>query len=410
MGKRTANNKYKKYTKDELSNEIKRFVDEFEKVPTSKDFEKLEGYPSRKTFTNIFGNFNDAIRYAGFEPVGMNHRDNKIKYNKEYLLNKITENIDTYEKIPTMKDMTKFLGYEPKIYYYEIFGSWNNALQELNLPLNQISHYTDEFLESEFRRFISEYGRIPTFREFNNNEYPSFWCYQNRFGSWNNAVKAYGYNIQSDLYNFEVLKDQLLNFCRNIKLNEKRNIITISDIENCKEIASYSCFRKHLKNNGYSIKSFLNEYGFDMLDEGSGMNYTFKDGEKIRSQYEFYFSNYLRNNLSLKYNINYFRDVKYKLFIDNYNKNSNCDYVINLNNKILYIEIAGMLRDHKKHYLQNKSIKYKTRNNYRINLYNKETMLKNNNLNYYILFPSDLTNQYLDSIFNQYTNIIKDVI
>lgn len=400
MGKRAIKDKYIKYTKDELSSEIKRFVDEFDKIPIGKDFEKLKGYPSRKTFTNVFGNFNDAIRYAGFKPIGMNHRDNKIKYNKEFLLSKIKEYININKKVPTMKDMTIFLGYEPKIYYIEVFGSWNNALQELNLPLNQVSHYSDEFLESEFHRFVAEHGRIPTYMEFNNSEYPSFWCYQNRFESWNNAVKSYGYNIQSDIYNFEVMKEQLLKFCHKIKKNENRTIITISDIEKCDELPSYSCFRKHFKNNGYTIKSFLNEYGYDIPNEGSGMNYTFEDGEKVGSQYEFIFSNYLRKNLNLQYNVDYFRDVKYKTFIKEYNKNSNCDYVININNKILYIEIAGILRDYKNFYLQDKPIIYKTRENYRINLHNKEKALIINHLDYYILFPSDLTNEYLDSIFN----------
>ena len=45
-----------KFKKEFLINEIKRFVSEFNKIPTPKDFEKLEGYPSRKTFTNHFGN------------------------------------------------------------------------------------------------------------------------------------------------------------------------------------------------------------------------------------------------------------------------------------------------------------------------------------------------------------------
>jgi hypothetical protein len=398
MGKKSIKEKYKKFTKDELADEIKRFIKEFNRVPITKDFEKLNGYPSRKTFTNIFGNFNDAIKYAGFEPIGVNFRDNKIKYDKNYLLKKIYEYVDIFGKTPRMKDMTKFLGYEPKIYYLKVFGSWNNALTELGLPLNSVSSYSDEVLESEFKRFIQENGRVPTFREFNNNSYPSFWCYQNRFGSWNDAVKAYGYKVQSDIFNFEVLKTQLLDFCKAIKKKENRDIITVTEIQNYKEIPSYSCFCKHLKLNDYTIKSFLNENGFDIPKEGHGLNFTYLDGEKIKSQHELNFSNYLRNK-NLEYNLDYFRDVKYKNFTDNYKGNMNCDYVIKFNNEIIYIEIAGMLRDHKKSYLNNIPITSKSCEIYRQKLSKKEDMLKKQGIKYYILFPVDINEKFLNTIF-----------
>ena len=402
-----------KFKKEFLINEIKRFVSEFNKIPTPKDFEKLESYPSRKTFTNHFGNFNNVVIEAGFKPVYISlemKRERDLKtYTKDFLINEIHRFIKEFNRVPIAKDFDSNINYPSRDKYRKIFGNWSNALLEANLPLNHVFYYTDEFLESEFNRFVKENGRIPIFREFNNSEYPSFWCYQNRFGSWNNAVKAYGYEIQSDVYNFEVLKNKLLEFCYNIKNTENRNIITVSDIENCDELPSYSCYRKHLKNNGYSIRSFLNEYGFDIPKEGRGMNYTFEDGEKTSSQHEFNFSNYLRNNLNLQYNIDYFRDIKYKKFIKGYNKNSNCDYVINLNNKVLYIEIAGILRDYKNFYIQNIIINSKSREDYRINLYNKEKLLKDNCLNYHILFPFDLNEEYLDAIFNDFINI-KEVI
>ena len=50
--------------------------------------------------------------------------------------------------------------------------------------------------------------------------------------------------------------------------------------------------------------------------------------EKNKSQYELDFSLYLRNIVCLKYNINYYRDIKYKTFIKNYSKLMDCDYMI----------------------------------------------------------------------------------
>lgn len=402
MGKRKDNEIRKKYTKEEIINDIKRFVSEFGRVPTSKDFEKLEGYPSRKTITNIFGNFNDAIRASGFIPVGINFRDNKIKYNKEYLLNKISEYIDVYGKVPTLKNMSDFLGYECKIYYTKTFGSWNNALKELGLPLNSVSQYNDEYLKEAFRRFVSEHGRVPTWRDFNKNkDYPSFWCYQNRFGSWNNALRYYGYPTLEDVYNFEVISKNLLLLCNEIYSKEKRDIISVSDIESCEYLPRYCCLKRHFDKNNISIKEFLNKNGFDINECGIGMKHIFDDGELTQSKYEYNFSLYLRNVLNLKYNIDYFRNVKYKDFILNYNGYFNCDYLINYKNRKIYIEIAGMLNDYKMHYHENKTINAKRKELYRLNLMEKESMLKENNLDYFILFPEDININFLNVVFGK---------
>jgi len=220
-----------------LINEIKRFVKEFNKIPIQKDLENLNNYPSRKTFSNHFGNFNEAVRLAGFEPISLNEKEYAEKYkNKEYLSGIIYNYKNKYNKIPTLDELIKennnFHGI--KRLYELIYGGWNNALIELNLPLNSITQHTDEFLESEFHRFVSERGRIPTYIEFNNSEYPSFWCYQNRFGSWNKAVISYGYEpndinrkyilddgeICASSYEFDIstwLKSININYIRNVK-------------------------------------------------------------------------------------------------------------------------------------------------------------------------------------------------
>jgi len=197
----------KKYKKDFLIDEIKRFVNEFNRVPNMKDFENLEGYPARKTFTNHFGNYNDAIRLAGFEPVGKNLKEFDEKYrNKDYLTRIIQDYISKYDKTPTLREINKEVDFNLKNLYRDVFGSWNKALTYLGLKLNSVSRYEDSFLESEFHRFFKENGRIPIYAEFNNSEYPSFWCYQSRFGSWNKAVVAYGY-IPNDAHRKYELDD-----------------------------------------------------------------------------------------------------------------------------------------------------------------------------------------------------------
>lgn len=186
-----------KYKKNFLISEIQRFVEEFKRVPVQSDFEKLEGYPSRKTFTNHFGSFNKVIKLAGFEPLTESKVEIGVKYKspeyRQFLLNELKRYVKEFGHIPTTGDFENDDDFPNRNNYRHVFGNWNNALREAELPLNSVSQYEDSFLESEFRRFVKEHGRIPTYAEFNNSEYPSFWYYQHRFGSWNNAVIAYGY-------------------------------------------------------------------------------------------------------------------------------------------------------------------------------------------------------------------------
>lgn len=306
-----------KYKKEFLINEIKRFVKEFGRVPISKDFKKLDDYPSRKTFTNHFGNFNDVIRLAGFEPVGMSRRDNKIRYTKDFLLEQINNYIEQNNKTPTLANLTQYLGYEPTIYFNKVFDGYSNALKELGLPPNSVSHHEDTFLESEFHRFVKENGRTPTYIEFNNSKYPSFWCYQNRFGSWNKAVEHYGYEPND----------------RNRK-------------------------------------------------------YTLEDGEICASSYEFDISNWLKS-----INIIYERNIKYIDFIDNYKGKMDCDYKINYDGLIWYVEMAGFLSG-------TNFQKYSdAEKNYYFKLKYKRKLLKRQGVNYIIIEPCDLKTKTFEEIF-----------
>lgn len=118
------------------------------------------------------------------------------------------------------------------------------------------------------------------------------------------------------------------------------------------------------------------------------------------------FSKYLKDN-GFIYNKDYFRDVKYSNFINNYNGNMNCDYVIYIGNDVLYIEIAGIIADYKTWYYEDKIISNsKSKEKYRIKLKEKEQMLKTNNLRYFILFPCDLTKEnFTDIIYNQSSDL-----
>jgi hypothetical protein len=58
--------------------------------------------------------------------------------------------------------------------------------------------YTDEELLWYLVQFYEKYGRLPTYDDFtNNSKYPSYATYINRFGSWQNALKLVGLDVDS---------------------------------------------------------------------------------------------------------------------------------------------------------------------------------------------------------------------
>ena len=198
----------------------------------------------------------------------------------------------------------------------------------------------------------------------------------------------------------EVFDRQINDICIYLK-SKSRDFITTREINTLDFCSRYLTL-------DIACKKFYNEKLIDKLEklhihlgkQGQGLNYDFADGEHTTSQYEYLFSTYLRE-LGLKYNVDYFRDVKYSTFIADYNDNMNCDYVINYNSKEIYIEIAGIINEYKKWYYQNKIIdKSHHKEEYRLKLQKKENLMQLNNLEYYLLFPCDLTKKNLNDILN----------
>ena len=94
--------------------------------------------------------------------------------------------------------------------------------------------------------------------------------------------------------------------------------------------------------------------------------------------------------------------MDYSQFIDDYTDKMNCDYVIHINDKVIYVEIAGIIESYKEWFYNDRPIsRSKSKERYRLKLKHKEQMLKDNGLSYFILFPCDLTQE-------NFRNILED--
>ena len=217
--------------------------------------------------------------------------------------------------------------------------------------------------------------------------------------------------IQENMIDKQLSKDDFDNMINDIiyYLNDdNRDFITTREIDDNSHWATYGTLdRMSKKYYNTNLVNHLSVFGISFGKQGRGFNYDFNDGEHTTSQYEYLFSKYLKDN-GFEYNKSYFRDIKYRDFISDYNGIMNCDYVINIENGQLYIEIAGIIADYKTWYYQDKVItQSKSKEEYRLKLKEKEEMLQNSGLNYLILFPCDLTKENFEKILFNYNSDIK---
>lgn len=191
----------KTYSRDELIDMLQRFCNETGIIPNSLFMDKHNkeyGLPSRRTFVNKIGakSWKDVLLICGIDANKAKIHSMKEKPqhdDKDFLINLVHEYIDKYGVVPTLENLETNYGTSLSKYYGDYFGGWNNCLKELGLSLNSVQKYTDEELDNAFLGFVEEFGRVPSIRDFNNTGRPSFWCYQNRYGSWAETCIHYGF-------------------------------------------------------------------------------------------------------------------------------------------------------------------------------------------------------------------------
>jgi len=177
----------KKYTKPVLLDELCRAYNELGRVPTAADMKNSNGFISYTHYYACFGSFNNALIEAGLKTNLV------INYSEEFLLSELLRFYEENGRSPTTFDFGRDSGYPSCSPYFKKFGSWNAALALVNLDINSIKDYTNEFLLSELHRFVVEFNKVPFIDEMcPRNGYPSSASFIRRFGSWNNALIAAG--------------------------------------------------------------------------------------------------------------------------------------------------------------------------------------------------------------------------
>lgn len=149
--------------------------------PTNDELKEIKPYPGR-SWTNI--------------------RELLEEEQKKYLLEFIRYFYYKEERIPVQNDFNDNPKYPNYKVYEKVFCSWNKALTEAGLSTQHGGRKKDlrtneQLLEYPIK-FFEENGRAPTITDFvNNPRYPGYSTYIKRFGSWQDALKLVGLDLES---------------------------------------------------------------------------------------------------------------------------------------------------------------------------------------------------------------------
>ncbi|MFC4450194.1 homing endonuclease associated repeat-containing protein [Halorussus aquaticus] len=111
-------------------------------------------------------------------------------------------------KTPTVVDMHEEGEFSPER-YQEVFGGWNEALEDAGLDPEEMGskRIPDRELLAELQRLYTELGTPPTQRDMTERGEYSNRTYQLRFGSWSNALQEAMLDTNDGLSEAELLRE-----------------------------------------------------------------------------------------------------------------------------------------------------------------------------------------------------------
>ena len=111
---------------------------------------------------------------------------------KQVLITELHRLADELGRTPKQTDMTQNGAHSTKTYQKK-FGSWNEALKQAGLEVNEEQNITKSDLRDELERLADELGRTPTSRDIAEDGKYGVPTYVNKFDSWNDALEAAGF-------------------------------------------------------------------------------------------------------------------------------------------------------------------------------------------------------------------------
>ena len=205
--------KHKQYSNHKLKGYLTKYSKQYNKTPRMEDFTSNKNLPAPITYVSRFGSWNSALKQAGL----------KINVRKDFsdkeLLGTLKKLNIRLGRTPIMKDFASEKGLPEATVFKDHFGSWNNALKlaglEVKYPLRK---WTKEELLYKLRKKATKLGKCPTQRDIDkDSSMPAKGNYRKYFGTFNNAVRSAGLQV-----NYKISKKELIKILQKLYLKLNR--------------------------------------------------------------------------------------------------------------------------------------------------------------------------------------------
>lgn len=193
-------------TRKELVTELQRLAAELGKTPTINEMD-AQGKYTGATYYNHFDSWNAALHKADLE------LNNPYTISREALIEDLqTINEAIGNPYPTTEAIREHGTYSLTTFYVE-FGDLDTALDAAGIEKITDTPASKETLLEEMQRLVSD-GSPPTAREMDEEGAFSARTYIDRFGSWNTALEAAGY--ESHLEYVDASKEDMISEIRHL--------------------------------------------------------------------------------------------------------------------------------------------------------------------------------------------------
>jgi len=125
--------------------------------------------------------------------ISYSHTDEEYK---SLLVEELQRLDNKYDKTPTQSLMDSEGKFSSST-YKRTFGSWNKAVEEAGLEVNREVNITKEKFLEELHRLSNKYDKKPTQTLMNSEGKFAYSTYQRVFGSWNEALKEAGLEVNN---------------------------------------------------------------------------------------------------------------------------------------------------------------------------------------------------------------------
>jgi len=173
-------------SKSEIIKDIKSVVQELEKIPSKAEYSKHGNFTAQTAYKK-FGSWTAAREAAGLEG-GPTKNEYVPETDVIEDLKRVAEEID---ESPSQEQYNQHGEFSEGVVHAR-FETWNDGLEAAGLETTPKRVTTEEYIQ-DIQKVAEKTGHTPSQLEYRKHgEYQVFGI-QERFGSWNNAVRKAGY-------------------------------------------------------------------------------------------------------------------------------------------------------------------------------------------------------------------------